>query len=299
MAEPTRRLPSLNALRAFEVAARHLNFRLAAEEMGVTQGAVAQQVRGLEAELGLQLFERHPRTLVLTEPGRGYVTSVRRAFELVSDATAALRPEPLYLTISVTPTFAAKWLLPRLPSFTARHPDIDLRILASDRLANFQTDAVDIAVRQGRPPFGPGLQAELLFEQVVVAVANPELVKRLGPADVGNNLGKYALLHDAHNHWPLFLEQAVKGVSPKPAKNLRFNQTSLAIDAALAGQGLALAARAFVEDDLNAGRLVQVLRTALPAGAGFYLVTPRRPRHPEAVATVRGWLEAATRNERH
>lgn len=295
MAEPIRRLPSLNALRAFEVAARHLNFRLAADELGVTQGAVAQQIRGLEAELGLKLFERRPRVLALTETGRGYVTSIRRAFELLSDATAALRPEPLDLTLSVTPTFAAKWLLPRLPAFTESHPEIDLRILASDRLANFQTDAVDIAVRLGRPPFGPGLQAELLFEQIVVAVASPKLIKRLGPPDSGNNLGKYPLLHDAHDHWPQFLEQAVKGASVKPAKNLRFNQTALAIDAALAGQGLALAPRRFVAEDLAGGRLVQALRTALPIGSGYYVVTPRRPRHPGAVATVRKWLEAAAR----
>ncbi|RWF15024.1 MAG: LysR family transcriptional regulator, partial [Mesorhizobium sp.] len=141
------RLPSLNALRAFEVATRHLNFRLAAEELRVTQGAVAQQVRGLEAELGLKLFERQPRTLALTEAGRGYVANVRRAFELIAEATEALRPEPQHITISVTPTFASKWLIPRLPDFTAAHADIDLRIVASDRMANFQTDAVDLAVR--------------------------------------------------------------------------------------------------------------------------------------------------------
>ena len=159
MADRVQRLPSLNGLRVFEVVTRHLNFRLAAEELGVTQGAVAQQVRGLEAELGLKLFERHPRTLALTEAGRSYVANIRRAFELISDATEMLRPEPLHLTISVTPTFASKWLIPRLPDFTTSHPDLDLRIEASDRISNFQTDAVDLAVRYGRPPFGPGLNA--------------------------------------------------------------------------------------------------------------------------------------------
>jgi LysR family glycine cleavage system transcriptional activator len=120
MSNGIRRLPALNALRAFEVAARHLNFRLAAEELGVTQGAVAQHVRALEAQLGLQLFDRNPRSLSLTPAGRGYVGHIRRAFEIISDATARLRPEPRHLTISVTPTFATRWLLPRLPAFLPR-----------------------------------------------------------------------------------------------------------------------------------------------------------------------------------
>ncbi len=154
MTEAIGRLPSLNALRAFEAASRHLNFRIAAEELGVTQGAVAQQVRGLEAELDMKLFERHPRALTLTENGRRYAGSVRRAFDLLTEATQALRPEPLRLTVSVTPTFASKWLIPRLPAFLEAHPDIDLRILATDRLSHFQADAVDLAVRYGRPPFG-------------------------------------------------------------------------------------------------------------------------------------------------
>ena len=114
------RLPPLNALRAFEASARHLNFRLAAEELGVTQGAVAQHVRGLEADLGIKLFDRLPRTLALTGVGRSYAAQLRRAFDLLTQATATLRPEPLRLTISVSPTFASKWLIPRLPDFTAK-----------------------------------------------------------------------------------------------------------------------------------------------------------------------------------
>jgi len=202
MARDIKRLPSLNGLRVFEVVSRHLNFRMAAEELGVTQGAVAQQIRGLEAELGLKLFERHPKTLALSEAGREYVANIRRAFELISEATETLRPESHPLTISVTPTFASKWLIPRLPDFTAAHPDIDIRILASDRLSNFQSDGVDIAVRYGRPPFGSGLNAELLVEETIVAVASPLLVEKLGNPEQGENLIKYALLHDSHNFWP-------------------------------------------------------------------------------------------------
>lgn len=298
MTEAFDRLPSLNALRAFEAASRHLNFRVAAEELGVTQGAVAQQIRGLEAELGMKLFERHPRTLSLTENGRRYAGSVRRAFELLTEATQALRPEPLRLTISVTPTFAAKWLIPRLPAFLATHPDIDLRILATDRLSHFQADAVDLAVRYGRPPFGGGLSTELLFDEVQVAVASPQLIAATGhPATTGTLRG-HALLHDAHNAWPQFLERAMPHASLpstaqallSTAKNIRFNQTALAIDAAVAGQGLALAHTDFIAPDVAAGRLVRLFDTELRTGAGFYIVSPRRQRHAGQVANVRDWL---------
>ena len=233
MADRIGKLPSLNGVRVFEVVTRHLNFRLAAEELGVTQGAVAQQIRGLEAELGLKLFERHPRTLAMTEAGRSYVGSIRRAFELISEATETLRPEPQHLTISVTPTFASKWLIPRLPEFTAAHPEIDLRILATDRIANFQTDAVDLAVRYGRPPFGPGLQADLLFEHVVIALGSPLLIDKFGAPELPGNLARYALLHDAHNFWPQFLELAMGQAAPvTAAKNIRFKP-----DLARAGSG--------------------------------------------------------------
>lgn len=293
MADGIRRLPPLNALRAFEVAARHLNFRLAADELGVTQGAVAQQVRGLEAALGLKLFERHTRMLALTEAGRSYVGMIGRAFELIIEATHALKPEPRHLTVSVTPSFASRFLIPRLPGFTEAHPDIDLRILATDRISNFQTDAVDLAVRYGRPPFGPGLIADLLFEQVVVAVASPLLIEKLGPPERPENLRHYALLHDSHDFWPQFLDLAFPGGAAISGKNIRFNQTSLAIEAAAAGQGLALASLFFVTADLASHRLVRPLTTELRVGADFYLVSPRKPRHPAAVLDVREWLSKA------
>lgn len=283
------RLPPLNGLRAFEVAARHLNFRLAAEELGVTQGAVAQQVRGLEAQLGLQLFSRQSRSLALTEAGRSYVGNIRKAFDLIAEATAVLRPEPTHLTISVTPTFAAKWLLPRLPDFTNAYPAIDLRIMASDRVSNFQTDAVDLAVRFGRPPFGAGLTAELLFEQAVIAVGSPAVVARL--AD-GQDTTTTTLLHDSHDLWPQFLSLAAPQGTAPGGKNLRFNQTSLALEAAIAGQGLALANRFLVAGDLASGRLTQWDSAELRTGESFYLIAPRKAKNPKAAALVWGWLKA-------
>lgn len=292
MIEPSRRLPSLNALRAFEAAARHLNFRLAAEELGVTQGAVAQQVRGLERDLALQLFERLPGRLALTSAGRGYAAHLARAFALIAEATATLRPEPQRLTISVTPSFASKWLIPRLPEFTAAHPQLDLRILASDGLANFQSDGVDIAVRQGRPPFGAGLVADLLFPQEVVAVCSPKLRPSAHAPRTDADPAQFVLLHDGHDLWPEFIERALARQVPAGIRSVRFNQTALALDAALAGQGLALASRFLVEPDLAAGRLVLAFAETMRGSLDFHVVSARKPRHPEPTAMVRAWLLA-------
>ncbi|MFK3774409.1 LysR substrate-binding domain-containing protein [Pseudomonas sp. NPDC089406] len=283
-------LPSLNALRMFEVVARHLNFRLAAEELGVTQAAVAQQIRGLEASLGIRLFERLPRGLGLTDAGRAYSTSVRAALAMIDEATRLLRPAPAHFTVSVTPTFASKWLIPRLGDFAEANPGIDLRLLASDRLSHFHTDAVDLAVRYGQPPFGPGLNVELLMEQRVVAVASPGLLAGKGQPCSFEALQGFVALHDAHDYWPAFTAALFPGHPPPTARNLRFNQTALAIEAALAGQGITLASQAFVAADLAAGRLVQVFELQLRLDKAFYLVWPRNPRQGEALQVVKNWL---------
>lgn len=282
-------LPSLNALRVFEVVARHLNFRLAANELGVTQAAVAQQIRSLEAALAVRLFDRLPRGLGLTDAGRRYSASVRDALALLQEATRTLRPQPASLTISVTPTFASKWLIPRLGAFTQAHPGVDLRVLATDQLSRFHTEGVDIAVRYGCPPFGPGIEAELLFEQHVIAVASPALLP-VGKEPPGlEHLQGSVLLHDAHNFWPGYIAQVFGQAQPSP-RNLRFNQTALAIEAALAGQGVALATELFVREDLRTGRLVQLFDHAMVIDKHFYLVWARKAHPSHALAQVRQWL---------
>lgn len=292
------KIPSLNGLKAFEVAARHRSFRLAAEELGVTQGAVAQQVRGLEAELGVKLFERMPRSLVLTGEGRAYIADIRRAFEIIAQSTGDLRPQPVKLTISTTPTFASKWLIPRLPDFTARHPDLDLHILATERMSGFQSDGVDIAVRYGRPPFGPGLATELLFEQNIIAVCSPALLSGRKPPTTSEELADFALLHDAHNSWPEFIERHFGGTAQAFYKGISFNQTSHAIEAAIAGQGIVLANRDFVASDMADGRLIQVGQGALSGPLDFYLVWPRY-RKSTAVETVIGWISDEAKRSRY
>lgn len=283
-------LPPLNALRVFEVVARHLNFRLAAEEMGVTQAAVAQQIRGLEAHLDLKLFERLPRGLRLTDPGRRYSAAIRDAFALITSATQSLKPEGSQLTVSVTPTFAAKWLIPRLSFFAEAHPQINLQVLATDRLSQFRPDGADIAVRYGRQPFGNMLNAELLLPERIVAVAAPALIKKLGRPDNIKKLQQYTLLHDAHDFWPAFITQAYQDVHEPSARNVRFNQTVLAIEAAAAGQGLALASYCFVKADVDAGRLALAIDHELTPEQAFYLVWPRNAHQPAALETVRQWF---------
>ncbi|NWA60173.1 LysR family transcriptional regulator [Pantoea sp. B9002] len=292
MSQGFNELPPLNALKVFEAVTRHLNFRLAAEELGVTQGAVAQQIRGLEASLGLKLFDRLPRTLALTGAGAGYAVSIRQAFELIDEATRTLRPEPNRLTLSVTPTFASRWMLPRLPGFTAAWPDIDLRVLASERLVQFHHEGVDLAVRYGRPPFGAGLDATLLFSQTVLAVVSPTLLAELGDPAESDNCQRYALLHDGHHLWPAFLAFTFPNLSLHHQHHLRFNQTALALEAAISGQGMALTSPHFVQNDLASGRLVAAFTQQMIMDAGWYLVWPRRPREQAPVMAVRDWLLA-------
>lgn len=285
-----RDLPPLNALRAFEVAGRRLNFRVAADELGVTQGAVAQQVRTLEAHLGLALFQRLPRGLALTPAGASYLADVSSALDTLGEATARLLARPDAVTISVTPTFAAKVLIPRLADFNAALPGVELRIVATEALSDFDRDQVDIAVRLTRPPFPATQEARLLLRLDLVAVASPHLIGQMTLPLEPEQLLELPLLHDAHGHWPAFLRTS--GKLPGAA----FNQTALALDAALAGQGVAIAARAFVQADLDAGRLVQVAESALTTGPDYFLVRKRSVFPVEAVDSV--WDCCVTQRKR-
>ena len=285
-------LPSMNGLRAFEAAGRHLNFRAAADELGVTQGAVAQQVRLLEEALELRLFERRARGVSFTSPGRAYHEEVSDAFGRLREATALLGPAPAKVTISVTPTFASRWLIPNLPDFTTRHPEIDFRILSTERVLSFRNDGIDLAVRQGRPPFGGQLDVERLFRQSIVAVASPELLAGRTLPLAEREIGELPLLHDTHNLWPEFLRRTGIGPGARKRRNLHFSQTGLSVEAALAGQGAALASRFLVRGDLDAGRLVEITARDYRGSEDFYLLARRLSHPPPAVAVVREWLLA-------
>ncbi|WP_372571860.1 LysR substrate-binding domain-containing protein [Ruegeria jejuensis] len=284
------RLPPLNALRAFDAAGRHLNFRAAADELRVTQGAVAQHVRQLEAQLGLPLFERLPKGVSFTPAGRGYHARIASAFQELRRATEALRPAPGKVLISVTPSFAAKWLIPNLPDFSASHPDIDLQILATENVSRFHGDGIDLAVRQGEPPFGAALEAMRLFRQDVIAVAAPSLIAgRALPLDP-TTLADLPKLHDTHDLWPDYLQAL--SIEDQSGRGLRLSQTTLSIDAARAGQGIALVSRFLVTGELAAGQLVQIRPEVLSGKQNFYLLAARSKRRDPATQAVLDWFSS-------
>lgn len=271
----------------FDAAARHLNFRLAAEEMHVTQGAVAQQVRRLEAELGLKLFDRRARGLELTDAGRNYFVPVSRALTAIDEATQRLRPQGTRLKLSVTPSFASKWLVSRLGAFERDHPDVELRVLASERLADFRSDGIDLAVRQGQPPFGDGLETEMLAHLDLFAVCSPAYAKKIDPVDHVGDFTAHRLIQDGHNHWDRLLTQAG---SAAPNQKLQFNQAALAMDAAANGQGIALVPRLLARADIAQGKLVALWRDEQADQHGYYIVSLRDKKPKAAKQNLIDWL---------
>jgi len=281
------RAPNLNALRMFDAAARHLNFRLAAEEMNLTQGAVAQQVRRLEADLGFSLFRRKARGLALTEVGRNYHVPVRRALAIIDDATRNLRPEATRITLSVTPSLASKWLVQRLGDFAGSNPEIEVKLEASEQLADFRSDGVDIAVRIGSPPFGRGLKFTLLAPLDLCAVSSPAYAAEVGGIGAIEDFAPHRLLQDGHRHWDGLLESV--GAAPhRPV--MQFNQTALAMEAAAHGRGIALAPRLLLGDDLAGGKLVELWQDSRETPEGYYVVFPNSRTANPARGTVVDWL---------
>lgn len=283
-------LPNLNGLKAFEAAGRSLNFRAAADKLAVTQGAVAQQVRALESQLGVNLFVRKSRGLAFTAAGRAFHARIVDAFETIRQASSSLRPEQDKVTISVTPTFAAKWLIPNLGDFNASHPDIDLRILATEAMSSFRADGIDLAVRQGSKTLNASLESRLLFENEIVAVASPQRAGTNTQPLSSDAIAGMPKLHDGHNLWPAFLAQL--RVKDRSGRGIRLNQTALAIDAAIGGQGAALASRFLVERDIEAGRLVQLTEAQLTNSSAFHLIARKGQHRTKAVERVMHWLQS-------
>jgi len=279
-------MPNLNALRMFDAAARHLNFRAAAQELNLTQGAVAQQVRRLEADLGHKLFHRQARGLALTEIGRHYHAPIHKALSIIKEATQKLHPANARITLSVTPSFASKWLVPRLASFAHAHPDLDLHTVASEQVSDFHSDGVDIAVRQGGPPFDSGLHSILLAPLDLRAVCSPAYAKELDPCDRIENFTGQKLIRDSHFFWEkLFDEAGTKAQS----RMLQFNQTALAMDAAANGQGIALAPRILLDDEISKGNLVVLWQDDRARRSGYYIVHPADSKPNAARDAVVEW----------
>lgn len=272
------------------MAGRRLNFRLAAEELGVTQGAVAQHIRSLEIELGLKLFDRLPRSVILTEAGKAYLGEVSRAFDILAEATAMARADNNHVTINVTPSFAARWLLSNLRDFRNTYPEIEVSFLATDQAPDFRNTGIDLAVRDARPPFPDNSQHEFLFARELITVASPQWIERHGMPVRIEDLATHVLLHDAENEWPLFLKSAFGTDQIGAAQNISFNFATLAIDAAVAGEGIAIASKLLVQTDLRTGRLVQVFPQSLRSPADYHIIVPNRTKDRFATRAVCKWL---------
>ncbi|MBR0825519.1 transcriptional regulator GcvA [Bradyrhizobium manausense] len=297
----TSRLPSLNGLRAFEAAARHLSFTLAAAELNVTQTAISHQIRRLEEELGIRLFVRQNRALALTAEARDYLPGVRAAFNDLRLATDRLlrKDDDKVLTVSTLASLAAKWLLPRLTDFQEAHPGIDVRITTSTSLIDFQRDNVDAGIRYGRGQW-PGVRADWLMADELFPVCSPGLLRGDKPLRCPEDLKDHVLLHTSNansDDWRLWLTAAGLPSDIARQPGITFDMIFMTVQAAIDGIGVAMGRTAYVQDDIAKGRLVVPFRIALPTDAGFYLVSPEGRRDAPKLSAFREWVVAAAQNK--
>jgi LysR family glycine cleavage system transcriptional activator len=290
-------LPPLISLRSFEAVARQLSFSKAAEELNVTPGAVSQQIRAFEERLGVKLFNRTRRSVALTQAAARMLPDIQAGLDLLSRACSN-RSVPLgerTVTISVAPSFASKWLLPRLSSFYDQHADIDLRISATVELADFERDGIDFAIRLGHGRY-PGLHAEPLFAEALTPLCSPGILKGKGRLKTPDDLAKHRIIHDTsipgqgeHSAWEKWLALAgAKHVSAR--RGARFTLAELAMQAAIDGTGVALGRLVLAEGDLAAGRLVRPFKTVLPLDVSYFLVRSEKVAPRSEMMRFRDWL---------
>ena len=301
MASP---LPPLTALRSFESAARHLSFTKAAAELNVTPAAVSHQVKALEALLEVSLFRRLTRALRLTDAGQAALPMLSQGFDKLTQGVEQMRAhcESGVLTISVSPSFGAMWLVPRLERFRSRHPDIEIRIDGTDRRVDLVRDDADVALRYG-PGGYTGVQVDWLFSQVNTPVCSPALLSGEHPLRQPDDLRHHTLLHvdwkDAEASWRMWLLAA--GLHDiDPTRGPRFTMETMAVQAALDGQGVALIGDMLVADDLASGRLVRPFDPSLstPLTFSYYLLSAKDSAEQPKVAAFRAWLLEEARASR-
>jgi LysR family glycine cleavage system transcriptional activator len=284
------KLPPLNAVRAFESAARHASFRLAAAELFVTPGAISQQIRQLEAHLGVSLFHRLPRAVRLTDAGQEFFAAATRHLRGIAQAAERVRPRADTVTLTSVPTFATRWLMPRLPRFTHQYPQVQVGVDASPELSDLERDGFDLAVRYGEGNY-PGLGKRVLFDAIVVPLCSPAY--RLAHFASGSDLATWQdvrLLHEnpPDDLWPQWLlASGLEGVDAQAG--MYFSYGLLALSAAIEGEGVALQPVEFVERELASGALVLADHRRQPTGRRYTLVWPERELRT-AVAQFRDWL---------
>jgi LysR family glycine cleavage system transcriptional activator len=291
------RLPPLNALRAFESAARHASFSKAAQELNVTPAAISHQIAALEEDLGVQLFHRLNRAIALTPSARVLLPGLSEAFAGMQSSLRRLRAHNDTGTLNVTasPSFAAKWLVMRLHRFQAAHPEIDVRLSATNDIVDLVRGDFDFAIRYGGGRY-PGLMVEKLLENEVFPACSPRLLQSGPPLRTPDDLRHHALIHDQAVDrdplmptWPMWLMAA--GVKDVPTvSGLSFSAGHLALDAAIAGHGVVLAYSTLAEADLAAGRLIRLFSLALPDHFAYYIVTAPGALERSKVKAFRDWL---------
>lgn len=289
-----RDLPPFSALRAFEASARHGSFKRAAEELCLTQSAVSHRIKELEDFLGVPLFHRLIRKVALTERGKDYLADLSDVMDHIEEATRQVRDSSLggRLAVRLSPAFASRWLLPRLHLFEAAQPGIELHISTGIAAVDFATEDIDVAVQWSYGP-QPGLRCEPFLETAIYPVASPSLLRNGPPIGCSDDLRHYTLLRaEVDDLWPQWL--ALAGATQVDAgPGPRFAHCDLEYQAAIDGQGVALALAELVAGDIAAGRLVRLFDIALPTRTIYSIIMPeawtRRPR----AAAFRDWLLAA------
>jgi LysR family glycine cleavage system transcriptional activator len=277
--------PSLNTLRAFDAAARHKTLGAAARELQVTTGAVSQQINQLESTLEAKLFERHRRGLRLTEAGLRLHRPIEQAMELIQQGIDSLKSCSTQISIALSPSLAAKWLIPGLSEIAEANPEIDLQIITAQ--APDQSDA-EFILHLGAAPSTTGRKVDLLCETPLVAVAGPTLIARAPVIARESFFAQYILIEDASRPWAKWLSE-----SGTTFQSHQVAQTALALDAAEAGTGIALVPAIMAKDALAAGRLVKLKEFPPEAGHGLYLIRPANTPASKARRIVEDWIRSA------
>ena len=297
------RLPPLHAIRAFEAAARLNGFQNAGEELHVSAGAIAHQVKQLESWLGVPLFHRMPRGVALTAAGKQYAQALKPLLESLADVSESIKRhgEERVVTVTSVPSLVARWLMPRLGRLQQQHPEIDMRVLASLHPADFLRDGVDVAIRLGTGPY-PGLKADVLMEEWFSPVCSPTFEASIPDVSAPADLLRYPLLHDEIEGripeeitWPRWFQAL--GIPYHGGTRPSFSHTYLTLEAAANGQGIALAAEPFLSGDLRTGRLVRLLPQRMRGPYRFHLLRLPEAETRPAVKAFCEWIMAEVRAE--
>ena len=286
------RLPPLASLRPFEAAARLESFSRAAEELHLTHGAVSHQVRALEEHLGTPLFPRHGKRVSLTSAGRAFAERVRGALGEIAQAADQVRAgrRTNRLTVSVLPSFASRWLMPRLIRFMDAHPKIEVNVIASTSLADFRNDEIDVAIRFGGGPWPPH-DCEMFMEDEYFVVASPKLNRGKLPK-APRDLLAMRIIREDRDYWRQWFDAV--GIPLEEAKAARgplFNDSTYALQAAARGEGIALARRSIVNEDLERGALVRLFDIKVPSRERYWFVCPKETADTAKVKAFKKWVK--------